>query len=587
MRIVDTLPAQRRATRRRSTHHHEPLHDNESHLDAELANASCSSHCRRRSPAQATAAELMQAVAQLAREQLSQRWVADPGARTRGKARRVYYLSMEFLIGPHAGQRAGRAGPAATAPRPPCRSTRSSWKTWPSTKPTRRWATAAWAGWRRVSWTRWPRSACPPSATASATNTACSRRTSQNGRQVEYPDPWLADGTPWEFPRAGISYPVRFGGWVEHQRRQARCGATPARWPPRPTTWWCPATAPTQVSTLRLWKAAAPAHIDLHAFNTGDYARAAEVKNEYENISWVLYPNDSTPAGRELRLRQEYFFVSASMQDIVGRHLRGARHAGQPGRQGGDPPERHPPGHRRGRADARCCATSTACPGPTAWALTQQVFSLHQPHADARGAGDLAGGADAARAAAPPGDHLPHQPGVPRLRRAAPARRHGLPAPAVADRRTRRAPRAHGQPVDRRQPQGQRRVGAALRAAGEDHLRRLRQPVARALHQHDQRRHAAALAGAGQPGPGRAARPHASAAAGGSTWTSCSALRAAADDAAFRDEFMAIKRANKERLAEHIAAQPPASRSTRPACSTCRSSASTSTSASCSTCCTW
>jgi starch phosphorylase len=75
-----------------------------------------------------------------------------------------------------------------------------------------------------------------------------------------------------------------------------------------------------RVSTLRLWKAAAPAHIDLHAFNSGDYARAAEYKNAFENISWVLYPNDSTPAGRELRLKQEYFFTSASIQDILQRH---------------------------------------------------------------------------------------------------------------------------------------------------------------------------------------------------------------------------------------------------------------------------
>ena len=81
-----------------------------------------------------------------------------------------------------------------------------------------------------------------------------------------------------------------------------------------------------RVSTLRLWKAVAPSQIDLHAFNTGDYARAAEFKNQYENISWVLYPNDSTPAGRELRLRQEYFFTSASIQDILARHL--AEHGG-------------------------------------------------------------------------------------------------------------------------------------------------------------------------------------------------------------------------------------------------------------------
>jgi starch phosphorylase len=145
----------------------------------------------------------------------------------------------------------------------------------------------------------------------------------QGGRQVEYPDPWLEDGTPWEFPRSGVHYPVRFGGWVE----------SPSD-PTRPPTWRhagevnakaydmvIPGHGTRRVSTLRLWKAVAPAQIDLHAFNTGDYARAAEFKNEYENISWVLYPNDSTPAGRELRLRQEYFFTSASIQDIVARHL--------------------------------------------------------------------------------------------------------------------------------------------------------------------------------------------------------------------------------------------------------------------------
>ncbi|HET9644996.1 MAG TPA: glycogen/starch/alpha-glucan phosphorylase, partial [Burkholderiaceae bacterium] len=137
---------------------------------------------------------------------------------------------------------------------------------------------------------------------------------------VEHPDPWLADGTPWEFPRAGISLPVRFGGWVEGEGDKAV-------WRPngevlaRAYDMVVPGHGSRNVSTLRLWKAAAPAHIDLHAFNSGDYARAAEVKNEFENISWVLYPNDSTPAGRELRLKQEYFFVAASVADILARHL--------------------------------------------------------------------------------------------------------------------------------------------------------------------------------------------------------------------------------------------------------------------------
>ena len=142
----------------------------------------------------------------------------------------------------------------------------------------------------------------------------------QNGVQVEYPDPWLENGTVWEFPRADISVPVRFGGWVEHVGGKALwrpAGEVAAK----ACDMVVPGHGTAKVSTLRLWKAVAPAHIDLHAFNTGDYARAAAVKNEYENISWVLYPNDSTPAGRELRLRQEYFFVAASVHDIIGRHL--------------------------------------------------------------------------------------------------------------------------------------------------------------------------------------------------------------------------------------------------------------------------
>ena len=145
----------------------------------------------------------------------------------------------------------------------------------------------------------------------------------QGGRQIEHPDPWVEDGTPWEFPRSGLSYPVRFGGWVE----QAEGPDTPPAWrhagevAAKAYDMVVPGHGTERVSTLRLWKAMAPSQIDLHAFNSGDYARAAEYKNEFENISWVLYPNDSTPAGRELRLRQEYFFTTASIQDILARHL--------------------------------------------------------------------------------------------------------------------------------------------------------------------------------------------------------------------------------------------------------------------------
>ena len=142
----------------------------------------------------------------------------------------------------------------------------------------------------------------------------------QQGCQVEYPDPWLINGTPWEFPRPSLDYLVQFGGHVETTNGKSV-------WHPagevlaKAYDFVIPGHGNDRVSTLRLWRAAAPAQLDLNAFNSGDYARAAGIKNEYENISWVLYPNDSTPAGRELRLRQEYFFVSASLQDIVARHL--------------------------------------------------------------------------------------------------------------------------------------------------------------------------------------------------------------------------------------------------------------------------
>jgi len=143
-----------------------------------------------------------------------------------------------------------------------------------------------------------------------------------NGCQVERPDQWLVDGgTIWEFPRYGTCYTVRFGGsvipigidaceWVDGTVLNARA-----------YDYVIPGHGTERVSTLRLWKAYAPVELDISAFNSGDYARASGTKNQFENISWVLYPNDSTPAGRELRLKQEYLFVSASMQDIIKHHL--------------------------------------------------------------------------------------------------------------------------------------------------------------------------------------------------------------------------------------------------------------------------
>jgi glycogen phosphorylase len=280
-------------------------------------------------PAQATPAELMRAVAQVAREQLAQRWVATQAADRSAKARRVYYLSMEFLMGralSNALDALNLQGEMAVA----AKKHASTLEDLASQEAD---AALGNGGLGRLA-------ACFLDSMATVELPSFGygiryefgmfKQSIVDGRQVEHPDPWLQDGTPWEMPRAGVGYAVRFGGWVEPPVPLANEGGA-ARAAP---TWRhagevlakaydlvIPGHGTDRVSTLRLWKAVAPSQIDLHAFNTGDYARAAEFKNQYENISWVLYPNDSTPAGRELRLRQEYFFTSASIQDILGRHL--------------------------------------------------------------------------------------------------------------------------------------------------------------------------------------------------------------------------------------------------------------------------
>ncbi len=141
----------------------------------------------------------------------------------------------------------------------------------------------------------------------------------QDGYQVELPDAWLIGGNPWEFPRPEVVYTIRFGGRVE------RNGAAP-RWVETDDVLAMaydtiiPGYRTRAVNTLRLWSAKATKDFDLALFNKGDYARAVQAKNQSETVSRVLYPDDSTRHGRELRLRQEYFFVSASLQDILRRY---------------------------------------------------------------------------------------------------------------------------------------------------------------------------------------------------------------------------------------------------------------------------
>jgi starch phosphorylase len=148
----------------------------------------------------------------------------------------------------------------------------------------------------------------------------------ENGYQIEHPDNWLRYGNPWEFPRPEVLFLVKFGGrvvelrddqghlrfhWVDTEDVMAMAYDTPV-----------PGYDTTTVNNMRLWAAKASRDFNLKYFNEGNYIRAVQEKNESENLSKVLYPDDTTQMGRELRLKQQYFFVSASLQDILRRFIK-------------------------------------------------------------------------------------------------------------------------------------------------------------------------------------------------------------------------------------------------------------------------
>ena len=151
------------------------------------------------------------------------------------------------------------------------------------------------------------------------------RQTFVEGRQVEQPDNWLALGSPWEFAHPEHAVQINFGGHTEHTVDAD--GNDKATWVPDwnvlavPYNYMVPGYLNGRVNTLRLWSAQATKAFDLQIFNSGDYADAVRAQTFAENITKVLYPEDSTPQGKELRLQQQYFFVAASIHDFIHHQL--------------------------------------------------------------------------------------------------------------------------------------------------------------------------------------------------------------------------------------------------------------------------
>ena len=151
-------------------------------------------------------------------------------------------------------------------------------------------------------------------------------QTIEGGRQVEHPDNWLRYGNPWEFPRPEVLYHVSFNGrvvdYIKEDGKTRHCWEDSDDVMAMAYDTPIPGFGTSTVNKIRLWTAKSTRDFDLGLFNAGNYIKSVEDKNETENISKVLYPNDTTSMGRELRLKQQYFFVCASLQDVLKRYAK-------------------------------------------------------------------------------------------------------------------------------------------------------------------------------------------------------------------------------------------------------------------------
>ena len=263
------------------------------------------------------------ATALAVRDRIVDRWIASTKASYAESQRRVYYLSLEFLVGRLLMSSLNNLG--LTEPmRAALASLDVDLDALREIEPD---AALGNGGLGRLA-------ACYVESMASLSIAAHGygiryenglfRQKIRDGWQQELPEDWLEFGNPWEFPRPEISYPVGFGGTVEPVQH----GAVAQIWRPSEIVEAVAYDTPIpgwrgeSVATIRLWSSHAPDPLRLDMFNAGDYLGAQTDIVRAESISKVLYPSNSTWAGQELRLRQEYFFAAASLQDLIRRHLK-------------------------------------------------------------------------------------------------------------------------------------------------------------------------------------------------------------------------------------------------------------------------
>jgi starch phosphorylase len=277
-----------------------------------------------RRPERATALDYYLAVASSIRDRLTQRWVDTSRTYVKEDARIVCYFSAEFLLGPHLGNNLLNLGITANA----LQAMQELGLNPETIIETEEEPGLGNGGLGRLA-------ACYMDSLATLQIPALGfgiryefgifDQIIRDGWQVEVTDKWLQWGNPWEIPRPEGALEVGFGGHTETYTDVH--GVQKVRWIPGHVVKAVPYDTPISgyhnntVNTLRLWKAEAVDSFDFKAFNAADYVGAVHDKMQSENISKVLYPNDERIEGKELRLEQQFFFVSASLQNLVNIHL--------------------------------------------------------------------------------------------------------------------------------------------------------------------------------------------------------------------------------------------------------------------------
>jgi glycogen phosphorylase len=270
-------------------------------------------------PELATPHDYYLALAYVVRDLMLRRWVATAAVYTRQRARTVCYLSAEYLLGPQLGSNLVSLGifePVRTA----MRALGLDLDTLLAQEPEPGLGNGGLGRLAACFIDSLATLEIPTLAYGIRYEFGIFQQEIVDGWQVEKTDKWLTYGNPWELPRPEWTVAVKFGGRTERYVDDA--GRLSVRWTPGKVVNGVPYDTPVQgfrnytANTLRLWRAEAPESFDFAVFNRGDYYGAVNQKVTSENITKVLYPNDDQARGKELRLEQQYFFVSCSLQDM-------------------------------------------------------------------------------------------------------------------------------------------------------------------------------------------------------------------------------------------------------------------------------